>query len=340
MSSELEEVPAVRKVAIILASIDRPDAVKIMRLMQPETVKKVTAEIRALGEITPEMQRFAFDQMADMINLGINPVGGDNLARTLLEEVVGDQKEAAQILDKATEDRSHAFSAITRVNGKDLANVLSKEQPSTAAIILAFMPVKKAAEVMTYFDEDFREEIIGRLAQRRHADPAIVSRIEQIFVDKVISLLHTMKDSDTEFLGGPNFVADMFQYIDKEIQDNLLDALQAISKETADEVKDLMFTFEDIVSLQDSDIQKLLREVPMDKLQIALRGTSEEIFDKITNNLSKRARENLIEEMELSGKIKKKDVEVEQRNIVASIRALEASGEIQLSAVGEDDAFI
>ena len=340
MSQELEAIPAIRKIAIILASIDREDAVRIMRMMVPKTVQQVTAEIRALGEITPAMQQHAFDEMHSMIAAGINPVGGDDLARSLLEEVVGDEQEADKLLEKASEDRSHAFSAITRVNGKDLANVLSKEQPSTAAIILAFMPVKKAAEVMSYFDEDFREEIITRLAQRRNADPAIVSRIEQIFVDKVISLLHTMKDAEQEFLGGPNFVADMFQYMDREIQDNLLDSIQNMSKDVAEEVRDLMFTFEDIASLQNSDIQKLLREVPMDKLQIALRGTSEEIFDKITNNLSKRARENLIEEMDLSGKIKKKDVELEQRNIVAAIRALEAAGEIQLSSGGEDDAYV
>jgi len=132
----------------------------------------------------------------------------------------------------------------------------------------------------------------------------------------------------------------MFQFIDRDVEESLIETLNEISKETADEVKDLMFTFEDIGALTDQDIQKLLREVPMEKLQVALRGVPQAIFDKITKNLSKRARENLIEEMDLSGKIKRKEVEAEQRSVVAAIRALEAAGEIELSSGGEEDTYL
>ncbi len=338
--AESNTLSPLTKIAVVIASMDNETSVKILKHLPPQHVQQITAEVRSLGEITPQMLETAYNELSGMLREGINRVGGHELARKLLQEVVGDEAQASEMLEEASSDRAHAFSAIRKVNGKDLANLLSKEQPSTAAIILAFMPSKKAGEVMMSFDEDFREEIITRLAQRRMADPQIVERIERIFMDKVISLLHTMKESENDFLGGPQFVADMFQHVDRDVEETLMETLTEVSKDVAEEIRDLMFTFEDITKLTDQDIQKVLREVPMDKLQIALRGVPEEIFEKITNNLSKRAKENLIEEMELSGKIKRKEVEAEQRSIVATIRALEAAGEIEISAGGDDDAYL
>ncbi|MCJ8331241.1 MAG: flagellar motor switch protein FliG [Lentisphaeria bacterium] len=335
----MENLSTIKKIAVILASIDREISIRILRTLPPNYVQKITAEIRMLGEITQEMSRQSFFEMAEQIEVGVNPVGGEDLARSLLQEVMGED-DAAAMLYNAPEDRTEAFAAIRKVNGKDLANILSKEQPSTVSIILAFMPSRKAGEVMVHFDEDFKEEIVTRLAQRRRADPQIVKSIERIFVDKVISLIHSMKESDTDYLGGPQYVAEMFQYMDRDESDQMMESLTEMSGELADEVRDLMFTFDDILYISDPDIQKILREVPMEKLQVALRGASTELFDKITNNLSKRARENLVEEMDLAGKIKKKDVESEQRNVVAAVRALEASGEIQLGTGGEEDSYV
>ena len=155
----MENLSTIKKIAVILASIDREISIRILRTLPPNYVQKITAEIRMLGEITQEMSRQSFFEMAEQIEVGVNPVGGEDLARSLLQEVMGED-DAAAMLYNAPEDRTEAFAAIRKVNGKDLANILSKEQPSTVSIILAFMPSRKAGEVMVHFDEDFKDGII------------------------------------------------------------------------------------------------------------------------------------------------------------------------------------
>ncbi len=329
-----------KKAAVVIASLDRDHAVRIMRGLSSKSVQSITAEIRSMGEITPEMQEAAFGDLAQRIGLGINPQGGEDLARALLQDVVGDVEIANEMLESTAVAKTQAFSSIAKVNGEDLANILGKEQPSTVAIILAFMPARKSAEVLTQFGEDFREEVITRLAQKRNADPHIVDRIEKIFVDKVVSLIHTTQDNDDKKLGGPAFIAEIFQNVDRAIEEEMMASIQSISNTLADEIRDLMFTFDDVAALSDPDIQKILRELPMEKLVIALRGVSDSIGDKFLGNLSKRARENLQEEMELLGKVKLSDIEAEQRNIIAIIRSLEAAGEIALGKGGSDDVYV
>jgi len=135
-------------------------------------------------------------------------------------------------------------------------------------------------------------------------------------------------------------VAELFQGVDKQMEEELMGAIQEESPELADRIRELMFKFEDIVKLSDVDVQKILREIPTDKLVIALRGAPKEIFDKFANNLSKRARENLQEELSLLGKLKKSQIESERKAIVGVVRALEAAGEISVSAKGEEDAYV
>ncbi len=328
------------KAAIVLTSLEKSKAVEILRNLSPKSVQLITAEISALGEIEPEIQQQAFSELNQKLNKGFNPNGGEDVARSLLSDVVGDSEKVDRLLENAGHNKTQAFSSIVKVNGEDLANILSKEQPATAAIILAFMPPKKAAEVITYFDSDFREEIVVRLAQKRNADPKIVSRIEKIFVDKVVSLIHTTKDNEDNKLGGPQLIADLFQNVDRTIEEEMMGSIQNLSQELADEIRDLMFTFDDVMQLSDQDIQKILREIPMDKLVIALKGVNDGLKNKFLNNLSKRAKENLLEEMELMGKLKLSDVESEQRNVIAIIRSLEAAGEISISAGGESDVYV
>eukprot|EP00831_Metopus_contortus_P003012 TRINITY_DN11124_c0_g1_i1.p6 TRINITY_DN11124_c0_g1~~TRINITY_DN11124_c0_g1_i1.p6 ORF type:complete len:148 (+),score=42.36 TRINITY_DN11124_c0_g1_i1:189-632(+) len=127
---------------------------------------------------------------------------------------------------------------------------------------------------------------------------------------------------------------------DKSLEEELMTSLQEDTPELADQVRDLMFTFEDLGKLGDQDIQKVLREVSTSQLVIALRGADPDVLDRITSNLSKRARENLEEEMELTGKLKKSEVEAERKAIVAIVRTLEASGELQLNATEEEDVYV
>lgn len=325
-----------RKAAVVLATLERKQAASILKSLDPEVVQTLIAEVQILGEIEPEERQAAFEEFAARLHRGINPRGGTEVARALLQEVVSDPAKRENI----ERESRRAFSSIVDVNEVDLANMLVHEQPSVAAMILSFLPPKKTATILAHMEDEPRGEIIGRLACGRNTDPDIVARIERIFVDKVVSVIHTTKGEKMDSLGGPKFVASVFQHLEQAVEEQLLKAIQEVSPERADEVRDLLFTFEDVVRLRDQDIQKVLRQVPLDKLVIALRGVPSEVREKMEHNLSRHAQESLAEEAQLLGKVKLADVEAEQRNIVTIIRGLEAGGEISLRPDEKEEVYV
>jgi len=331
-----KSLSAIRKAAILVTSIGKKHATTILSNISAESMQELGAEIKELGDIDPAVQQQVFEEFANMLSKGVQPRGGEDVARALLHEVVGEE-EAIEILGKP---KRMAFSSIVDVESEDLSHILAKEQPSVASMILSFLPPSKTAEVLSFLDDDMKEEVISRLAAGRKADPEIVGKIEKIFVDKVIAVIHTTKNKKNDELGGPRYVADVFQHIERALEDELMEVIQNVAPERAEEIRDLMFTFEDVIKLSDNDLQKVLRQVPMDKLVVALRGVEPKISDPLLRNLSKGAQETLKEESELLGKVKLSDVEAEQRNIVAIIRSLEAAGEIELSTGGDDDVYV
>lgn len=150
----------------------------------------------------------------------------------------------------------------------------------------------------------------------------------------MVSKVANKNSKDEREIGGPKVVADILQSSEKEIGDQLLSAIQDYNPDIAAEISNQLFTFEDILNMGDSDMQRLMRDVPMDKLPIAVKGVEEELYNKFANNLSKRAKENLAEELELMGKIKLSEVLAVQREIVVLVRSLEAAGELTLSMTG------
>ena len=329
---------SVKKVAIFLASIPRDKAIEIMKCFTIQTVEKVASEIRSIGSIDENMQKLVFEELAEKIRAGVNPMGGEDVAWQLIAGVVGDD-EAGRLLDRAQPKKPKPFSSLSSVGAQDLATILTNEKSSTTAIILSFLSPKKAGEVLGFLDEDKRDDIVVRLAQNREADRDVVERIERIFISKVSSSIRE-EEAEKNVLGGPEYVAEMFQAVDKVLEEELMTSVQEESSELADQIRDLMFTFEDISRLSDVDVQKVLREVQTESLVVALRGASNAVRDKFTTNLSKRARENLNDEMELLGKVKKSEIEAERRGIVAVVRGLESAGEVSISIGDDEDVYI
>ncbi len=338
--NKIQKMRTARKLAIFFASIPTEKAIEVMKYFKVQTMEALTAEIRSLGSIDQEVQEAVFSEISEKLSQGVqHSSGGDDVAKAILAGVVGEE-EAAKMLERAKPKRPKPFSTLTGVGAQDLATILSNEQPATVAIVLSFFPPKKGGEVLSYLDEGMRDEIIVRLAKDSEADLDIVERIERMLVEKVSSSISTNEEEERSNLGGPGFVAELFQGVEKSLEEELMTSLQEDTPELADQVRDLMFTFEDLAKLNDQDIQKVLREVATNQLVIALRGADPEVMSKITSNLSKRARENLEEEMELTGKLKKSEVEAERKAIVAIVRTLEASGELELNATEEEDVYV
>jgi flagellar motor switch protein FliG len=328
-----------KKLAIFFTTIPREKAIEILKHFSVKNMELIASEIRSIGPISQEMQAEVFQEVSERLAQGVNPVGGEEVAHGILSGVVGEE-EARKLMERAKPRKPAPFSTIQNVKGQDLATILSNEQSATASIILSYFSPKKVAEILSYLDEEKREEIVVRLAMQNDADYEIVERIEEIFVEKVTSSISSTDDGERKSTGGPDFVAEIFQNIDKNLEEEMMTTLQDESPELADQIRDLMFTFEDVKRLSDPDIQKVLREIPSEKLVIALRGSSQEVIDKFLKNLSKRAQENLMEEMDLMGKMKKSEIEGERKAIVSTIRALEAAGTITVSTGGDDDVYV
>ena len=167
-----------------------------------------------------------------------------------------------------------------------------------------------------------------------------MDRIEKVFVKKILEQAGGQETAEDKKIGGAQQVAEILQNLDREMGDQLLGVIQESSEEIGTKVAQELFTFADIAKLDDSALQRLMRDVPMEKLPLALKNVSSEVFDKFCGNLSKRAKENLIEEMEFMGKVKLSEVKNAQQEVVGIVRALEAAGEIELGGGGEDDVYV
>ncbi len=328
-----------RKLAIFFTSIPREKSIAVMKHFSIRSMELIAAEIRNLKDIDKETRDAVFNEISEKLAGGIAPTGGEDVALTLLAGAIGED-EAKKVLERAKPKKPKPFSTLSNVQGQDLATILSKEQASTASIILGFFSSKRTAEVLSFLDEGIRSEIVMHLAKNRDVDSDIVEKIEEVFIKKVAVSIDKNEDEVYSKQGGPEFIADIFQAIDRELEDELMGALQEESADIAEKIRDLMFTFEDILKFEDSEIQKILREVPMEKLVIALRGAPKNLFDKFANNLSKRAKENMQEEMDLMGKVKKSEIEAERKGIVGVIRALEASGDLSIASGEDGDEYV
>jgi len=328
--------PSRRKAAILLASMERELAASVMQELSPEGLRMVAIELRMLGEVTPEMQEKVFDEFATHIDQDNRVRGGEDVARRLLVEVVG-EKRAQEILASWGDERP--FSGLCEADAMDLVQILDKEQPAVAAMVLAHLPPHKMAEVVTLFTPELGQQVVTRLAcQSQDTDSKVIEQIEKVLLSRVLSVGH--RDKTRDKLSGPKRVADMLQHLERSREQELLAAVNEVSPERADEVRELMFTFEDIVKLPDNAIQLILRQVTVDKLALSLRGAAAPVAEKISRNLSGNARENLREEIELMGKVKLADVEAEQRRFIAIVRELEEEGEINYRGGVEEEVYV
>lgn len=328
--------PGRRKAAILLASLERELAARIMQDLSSEALRAVAIELRMLGDVTPEMQEKVFDEFAEQLERGTRVRGGEDVARRLLVEVVGEER-AEEILASWGDERP--FSGLCEADSVDLAQILDKEQPAVAAMVLAHLPPHKMAEVVSLFQPELARQVVTRLVcQSQDTDSKVVEQIEKVLLSRVLSVGH--RDKTRGKISGPKRVADMLQHLDRSLEQNLLESIQQVSQERAEEVRELMFTFEDIAKLADSAVQMVLRQVSIDKLALALRGVPTNVVDKVSRNLSANARQNLQEEMELMGKVKLAEVEAEQRQIVAVVRALEEAGEINSRSSIEEEVYV
>lgn len=327
----------IKKAAILLISLGAETSAEIMRLLPESYIQKVSYEIANIDYVNPTEREEILNEYLEMSQARQYVIdGGVDYAREVLNRALGAQR-AKEVIDLLNQIqlRERPFNIARKADPMQLKNLLLSEQPQTVALVLCYMQPDKAAQLLAQFPLELQTEIAERIGTITRTSPAVIEKIEKVIENKFSSYI----ENDTETVGGVHALVEILNSVGRTTEKNIIEVLEERQPELADEVKANLFTFEDIISLNPSDVQKVLRHVDNDDLMLALKGVADDIRNFIFQNMSSRAVETIKEDMQFMGPARLSAVEESQTKIVAIIRSLDESGEIYIRR-GDQDAII
>ncbi len=327
----------IKKAAILLISLGPDVSSQILKLLPDEMIKKVTYEIANIEYVEPHDKERVIDDFMDMASAREYIVdGGIDYARNILNKALGSVR-AKEIMEVLTQiqQREKPFAILRKADTHQLANMLANEHPQTIALIMCYIQPDKAANVLALFPNELQTEVAERIGVINRTSPAVIRKIESVVHSKFSSII----ESDSENIGGVKTLVEILNSVDRTTEKNIISDLEKTQPELAEIIKANLFVFEDIVTLDKSSIQRVLREVENEQLVLALKGASEEVSTVVYANLSKRAADTVREDIEFMGPVRLSTVEEAQHKIVGIIRKLEEAGEIVIGR-GDSDSII
>ena len=331
-----KELFPIQKVAILMVALGQETSAEVMKYLNEYEIEQITQAIAELQHITPEMQDKTLEEIEQHLLAGQYVTeGGVDFARGMLEKALG-PKQAQEVMERVLTTVSSAFYQLRNVSPSQLAPFLQNEHPQTIALILSQLEPNQAAGVLALLSEGLQSDVAYRIAAMENVSPAVITEIENTLATQLREII-----GGTQEVGGVQAVADILNLTGTSTEKNVLDQLDAQDPEVAEQVRNLMFTFEDIVKLSDREIQTVLREVDQKDLVVALKSASEEVKTKVLGNMSERVRTYIQEELEFTGPMRLSEVEEVQLRIVQQVRQLEEQGQISISrGEGEKDVFV
>ena len=262
--------------------------------------------------------------------------GGISYAKELLDKALGNEK-AMEVIGKLTASlQVKPFEFVRKTEPSQLINFIQDEHPQTIALILSYLSPAQSALIVSALPPDRQADVAKRIAMMDRTSPDVIKEVEKVLESKLASLVN----QDYTVIGGVDAVVDILNTVDRGTEKHIMETLEIEEPELADEIRKKMFVFEDVLLLDDRAIQRVLRDVDNNDLEIALKGANEEVQTAIFNNLSKRLATMIKEDMEFMGPVRMKDVEEAQQKIVNIIRKLEDAGEIVISRGGGDEIVV
>jgi flagellar motor switch protein FliG len=332
-----KELTGKQKAAILLISLGPDVSASVYKHLSEEEIEKLTLEISgvkkvdsvAKEEILEEFHSIALAQ--DYITQG-----GIGYAKTVLEKALGTD-QAAVIINRLTSSlQVRPFDFARKADAGQILNFIQNEHPQTIALILSYLDSAQAGQILSELPQEVQADIARRIAVMDSTSPEIINEVEQI-LERKLSATVTQDYTQT---GGIEAVVDVLNGVDRSTERTILDALEIQDPELAEEIKKRMFVFEDIVTLDNRAIQRVIRDCENEDLMLALKVSSDEVKEIVFKNMSKRMVETFQDEMEFMGPVRLRDVEEAQSRIVAIIRRLEEAGEIVIARGGGDDIIV
>ncbi|MCB2294298.1 flagellar motor switch protein FliG [Clostridium algoriphilum] len=329
-----EKLTGIQKSAILFITLGPDASAAILKKLPERDIQKIIYEIANITSVKADQKQAILDEFMEMNKAkDFLLEGGMEYAKNLLSKALGAQR-AKGILDKVMEEtqRYRPFSILRKADANQLLNVIVNEHPQTIALIMCYMQADKAAQIMAALPLDLQSEVSFRIATMSNISPMVIREIEKVLNGKLSSVIRT----DTTVVGGIDSLVGILNQVDRTTEKNITEGLEREDVELAEKIKNSMFVFEDIITLDDVSIQRFLREIDVKDLSLALKGCSEEVQNIIFKNQSKRAAASLKEDMEFLGPVRLVDVEKSQQKIVGILRRLDEAGEIVISRGGEN----
>jgi flagellar motor switch protein FliG len=326
------------KAAVLLVALGPEATAKIFKHLREEDIENLTLDVARLGKVTPEARRQVVAEFHEMcLAQEVISEGGIDQARRALETAFG-QDRANEVINKVIQTlQVLPFDFIKKTDPSQLLSFIQDEHPQTIALILAHLNANQAAAVLSGLPQELRAEVARRIAIMDRTPPEVIREIEKVLERK---LSNAVVMQGFTAAGGVKSLVEVLNWVDRTTEKTILESLTETSPELADEVKKLMFVFEDIIMLDDASIQKVLREVDTKELALALKGVGEEVQTRIFKNMSERASTMLKEDMEFMGPVRLRNVEEAQQRIVGVIRRLEEAGEIVVARGGAEEIVV
>ncbi|GAA1796313.1 flagellar motor switch protein FliG [Nocardioides hankookensis] len=328
----------VRKAAIILIQLGRDKAGEVLSHLSDGEVEAISAEIARLDVVDASESGAVLSEFSEMATAQANIAhGGLAFARTMLEQSLGSER-ANEIMERLQAAAvKMPFQFLHRADPSQVRTFIAEEHPQVIALVLAHMTPDKASMVIAGLPPNLQAEIAHRIAVMDRTTPEIIRAVEANLERKLSSVL---QPSELSQVGGVDPLVNIINRSDRVTERAIVEGLENLDAELADEVRSRMFMFEDIVHLDDRSVQLVLRQVNEAELALALKGVSESVRSKITSNLSSRAAETLIEEVELLGAVRLTQVEEAQQGVIRKIRQLEEQGQIMVHRSGSEEELV
>jgi flagellar motor switch protein FliG len=321
------------RAAIFLLSLGESEAADVLRHMGAKDVQRLGAAMASLTNVSREQAEDVLDGFSDAIgNQTSLGVGSDEYVRKVLVQALGEDK-AGGLIDRILLGRnSKGLEALKWMETRAVAELIRNEHPQIIAIVLAYLDPDQAAEVLINLPERVQSDVVLRIATLDGIQPAALRELDEI-MERQFSGNGNIKSSS---VGGVKVAAGILNLMDSATEQKLTETIKGVDEEIGQRIQDLMFVFDNLADVDDRGVQALMREVSTDTLGLALRGADQRVKEKILKNMSKRAADMLVEDMEAKGPVKLSDVEAAQKDILATARRLADAGTIALGGKGDD----
>jgi flagellar motor switch protein FliG len=333
----MAENSGVRKSAILLLSLKQEQAAEILKRLPPEAIEEVSREIASLGDIAVDTRKEVFGEFYSLAlaNSYVSE-GGLEYAKALIRKSMSED-DASRVIKQVTQQvQTTPFSFLQKAESENLLTFIQDEHPQTIALILAHLPSQKASEILVGLPSQKQIEVVKRVANMEQTNPEVIKEVER-------GLEHRLSDivSQTfEKAGGVDTVAEILNLADRSTEKGIMEGLEAEDPDLVEQIRRLMFVFEDILLVNDKGIQSVLKEVENEELALALKTASDELKQKIFKNMSERASQLIQEDMQYMGPVRVSDVEAAQQKIVDVVRRLEDAGEIIIAGRGGEKEMV